>query len=125
MLERLGRFAVRRRRWVLIGTVIGVILAGAVGGSVVKNLSNGGFTDPNSDSQRADDVLAKTFHGGVPNFVLLVTVRDGTVDDATAAQAGAALTQRLGREPGIPAAFPYWTLGELAAPRRTDSTDVL
>ncbi len=125
MLERLGRFAVRRRRAVLVGTVIGVILAGAFGGSVVKNLSNGGFTDPSSDSQRADDILADSFHGGVPNFVLLVNARDGNVDDPAVAQAGAALTQRLAKEPGIEASFSYWTLGSPAPLRSTDSTEAL
>jgi RND superfamily putative drug exporter len=125
MLKRLGRFAVRRRRAVLIGTVIGVILAGAFGGSVTKHLSNGGFTDPSSDSQRADDILAKTFHGGSPNLVLLVTARQRTVDDPSVTQAGTALTQQLGKEPGIQAAFSYWTLGEPAPLRSKDSTEAL
>jgi RND superfamily putative drug exporter len=125
MLERLGRFAVRRRRRILIGTVVGVILAGAFGGSVIGNLSNGGFTDPRSDSQRAEDALDQVFHAGNPNLVLLVTARGGTVDDAAVAQAGAALTQELGAEAGIQTAFSYWTLGSPAPLRSTDSTQAL
>src|SRR6266508_3853421 len=81
MLEWLGRFTVRRRRWILIGTIIGVMLAGAFGGSVVQRLSNGGFTDPHSESERAEAILNRVFHAGNPNLVLLVTAREGTVDD--------------------------------------------
>src|SRR5437762_1316616 len=125
MLERVGRFAVRRRRRILIGTVIGVILAGAFGGSVVGHLSNGGFTNPRSDSQRAEDVLDGVFHAGNPNLVLLVTARDGTVDDAAVIKAGTELTQELNGEPGIQQAFSYWTLGSPAPLRSTDSTQAL
>jgi len=125
MLERLGRFAVRRRRRILIGTVVGVILAGAFGGSVIGNLSNGGFTDPRSDSQRAEDTLDQVFHAGNPNLVLLVTAKGGTVDDAAVAQAGTALTQELDAEAGIQTAFSYWTLGSPAPLRSSDSTQAL
>jgi RND superfamily putative drug exporter len=125
MLERLGRFAVRRRRWILVGTMAGVVLAGAFGGSVVGNLSNGGFTNPRSDSQRAEDVLDGVFRAGNPNMVLLVTARGGTVDDAAVAAAGAALTQQLNGEPGIQQAISYWTLGSPAPLRSTDSTQAL
>jgi len=105
--------------------LIGVVLAGAFGGSVVQHLSNGGFTDPSSDSERADDVLAKTFRGGTPNLVLLVSARQGTVDEPAVAQAGEALTQQLAHERGIQAAFSYWTLGSPAPLRSKDSTEAL
>src|SRR5918996_1910100 len=98
MLERLGRFTVRRRRWILIGTVVGLIVAGAFGGSVIDRLSNGGFTDPASESVRAEEVLDRVFDAGNPNLVLLVTAREGTVDEPSVAQAGAALTRELSAE---------------------------
>src|SRR5438093_3857387 len=125
MLERLGRFTVRRRRWILIGTVIGVLLAGAFGGSVVQRLSNGGFTDPNAEAERAEALLNRVFHAGNPNLVLLVTAREGTVDDPAVARAGTALTQGLAVEPGIQAAFSYWTLGSVAPLRSTDAREAL
>ena len=34
MLERLGRFTVRRRRWILVGTLGALVVAGAFGGKV-------------------------------------------------------------------------------------------
>src|SRR2546425_258590 len=125
MLERLGRFAVRRRRRILIGTVVGVVLAGASGGSVIGHLSNGGFTDPKSDSQRAVDVLDHVFHAGNPNLVLLVTARSGTVDDPAVVQAGTALTQELNADAGIQQAFSYWTLGSPAPLRSANATQAL
>jgi RND superfamily putative drug exporter len=125
MLERLGRFAVRRRRRILIGSVIGLILAAAFGGSVIGQLSNGGFTDPRSESQQAEDVLDGVFHAGNPNLVLLVTARSGTVDDAAVAEAGRALTEALRAEAGIQQAFSYWTLGSPPPLRSTDSTQAL
>ena len=57
MLERVGRVAVRRRWWVLVSSLVAVVLAGAFGGGVVSKLSTGGFSDPNSESSRADAIL--------------------------------------------------------------------
>src|ERR1043166_3339069 len=98
MLARLGRFTVRRRRVILISAVVGLLVAGALGGSVVKRLSTGGFTDPNSESARAEALLLKQFHFGNPNLVLLVTAKHGSVDAPTVAAQGRALTAALGHE---------------------------
>jgi RND superfamily putative drug exporter len=125
MLERLGHFTVRRRRWIIVGTVIGVILAGSLGGSVIERLSNGGFTDPGSESEQAVGTLNRVFHTGNPNLVLLVTAREGTVDEPAVASAGAALTQELASELRIQQAFSYWTLGSPPPLRSTDSRQAL
>src|SRR6266508_6949717 len=111
MLSRLGRFTVRRRRFVLIGTVLGILVAGAFGGSVFDRLSTGGFFDPGSESAQAERALERAFHTSEPNQGLLVTARTGTVDDRPVATRGAELTQELSAEPGISQAFSYWTLG--------------
>ena len=52
MLQRLGRFTIRRRRLVLLGAVGFVVLAGALGGGVASHLTTSGFDDPNSESIR-------------------------------------------------------------------------
>ena len=60
MLERLGHFLVRRRRWVLIGTLLTIVLAGVFGGNVAQHLKAGGFDPPDVESSRASDLLGKS-----------------------------------------------------------------
>src|SRR5436309_2480738 len=110
MLERLGRFAVRRRVFVLVGTLIGIAIAGILGGGVVGKLSSGGFSNPNSESARAAAILHDRFGAASPNFILLVTARRGSVDTPAVAARGVALTRALAAEPGIEQAVSYWTL---------------
>src|SRR5258706_10598017 len=107
MLARLGAFTVRRRRVVLISAVIGLLVAGGVGGSVVKRLSTGGFNDPNSKSARAEAQLLRTFHFGNPNLVLLVTAKKGSVDAADVVARGRSLTAWLSQEKDIAPALSY------------------
>jgi len=111
MLRRLGNAIVRRRRWVLVATLLFVLLAGALGGNVASLLSSGGFDDPNAESTAADSALDRVFGSGTPNLVLLVTAKSGNVDDPEAAGFGARLTEQLANEEGVEQAVSYWTLG--------------
>ncbi len=125
MLARLGAFTVRRRRAILIGTVIFAIASGAFGGKVVDKLSSGGFSDPNSESVRADTILQEQFGGGNPNLILLITANEGSVDDPEVVGAGQALTKKLGAEPEIEQVFSYWSLGSPPPLRSGDSSQAL
>jgi RND superfamily putative drug exporter len=125
MLGRLGRFTVRRRRWVLAGTLVAMVAAGALGGGVLDRLSGGGFTDPGSESSRGADVLDDAFGAGDANLVLLVTAEGGSVDEPDVAAAGVALTEELAAEPSIEQAFSYWTLGQAPPLRSSDGTQAL
>src|SRR5438132_4755008 len=111
MLARLGAFTVRRRRAVVISAVVGLIIAGVLGGTVVKKLSTGGFTDPNSESARAERILLQQFHFGNPNLVLLVTAKKGSVDPPAVRRQGLALTTALSKEKDVARALSYWSLG--------------
>ena len=119
MLARLARFTVRRRKRVLLVSLVLFALAGAIGGGVADHLSSGGFEDPGAESTQAAAVIEDVFHGGQPNLVLLVTANDGNVDAPAVAAAGAALTAELAATEGIEQASSYWSLGS-APPLRSD-----
>ena len=125
MLRRLGRFTIRRRLWVLVGTAVFLSVAGLVGGGVAERLTSGGFDDPGAESTKAGKVVEEVFHAGDPNLVLLVTAKGRSVDDPAAAAAGAALTRELAGTEGIDQAVSYWTLGSAPPLRSTDGRQAL
>jgi len=125
MLGRLGRFTVRRRRWVLAATLVGFLAAGALGGGVFDRLSGGGFDDPAAGSSLAADQLEDAFGAGDANVVLLVTAKDGSVDDDAVAAEGVRLTEELAAERSVEQAFSYWTLGSAPPLRSGDGTQAL
>jgi putative drug exporter of the RND superfamily len=119
MLTRFARLSTRHARAVVIAAMVAFALAGAIGGGVADHLTSGGFEDPASESERADEALAERFDTGVPNLVLLVTAENGDVDDPGVAAAGAALTDELGAEDGVADVVSYWSEGN-APPLRND-----
>ena len=125
MLRNLGRFTVRRRRWILVATLVFLGVAGALGGNVASVLSSGGFDDPNAESTLAAKALQDTFGQGNPNVVLLVTAADGDVDDPAVVRAGGELTQQLAAEADIEQAFSYWTLNNAPPLRSNDGSQAL
>jgi RND superfamily putative drug exporter len=124
MLERLGRFVLRRRWAVLAAALVALVAAGAFGGSAVTRLKSGGFDDPAAESTRAARVLREQFGAGDPNLVLLVTAKDGRVDDPAVAAAGQALTRRLAAEPDLAQVVSYWA-SEAPALKSTDGSQAL
>ncbi len=125
MLQRLGGFAVRRRRRVLLATFVAVVVAGALGGDAFDRLTAGGFNDPDAESSRGAEKLDQLFDTGEPNLILLVTAKQGSVDDRAVASEGVALTEELQRERSIDEAFSYWSLGSAPAFRSNDESQAL
>ena len=123
MLGTLGRFVVRRRVAVLVVALLGMFVAGALGGGVAKHLSGGGFEDLGAESSQAKKVLEQSFGTRNPNVVLLVTT--AAVDSGAATAAGIALTKELAAEPGVTQAVSYWTLGSPPPLRSNDGTQAL
>ncbi len=111
MLERLGHFVYRRRKWVLIGTVAFLLLAGAFGGNVSQHLRAGGFDSPDVESQRASDLLGEKFGQAPPNFLLLVKAKQGTVNDIAVQRAGIRLTNELLGEKDVGQVLSHWAIG--------------
>ncbi|GAA0494855.1 MMPL family transporter [Streptomyces olivaceiscleroticus] len=84
------------------------VAAAGFGSSVVEHLRSGGYTSEQSESARADRLLADRFDAGAPNMVLLVSARL-PVDDAAVAEAGGALTRDAASRPGVVFAQSFWT----------------
>jgi RND superfamily putative drug exporter len=122
MLSRLAPVLVARRRLVLVLAFVFLALAGGLGGGVAKELSAGGFADPNQQSEQAARALDDTFHTGASNFLLLVKTPAG-VDKADAA--GTALTRELAAQPGVTSVVSYWTGGKADTLRSKDSSQAL
>ena len=114
MLARLATFTVRRRRAILVTTLVLFLAAAVYGGNVATRLSSGGFDNPSSDSSQAQRLLDDRFHTGSPNLVLLVGAGGATVDAPRVAAAGRALTAKLAAEPGVADVASYWSLGNAA-----------
>ena len=112
MFSKLAWFTVRRRRWVLAASVLFVVAAAGIGAGAFGVLKGGGFEDPGAESTRAADALDEVFDTGEPNVVLLLRAPAGSVDDPAAADAGAALTERLAGIPDVAEVGSYWTLGQ-------------
>jgi RND superfamily putative drug exporter len=109
MFSRMGKFVVKWRWWVLAATTATLLAAGALGGNVADRLTSGGFEDENSESFRAAETLREKFGVEDPNLLLLVTAKDGTVDDPQVAAAGAKLTDELAAEEGVAQVASYWS----------------
>ncbi|MPZ28228.1 MAG: MMPL family transporter [Micromonosporaceae bacterium] len=99
---------VARHRWrIIVGAVLFMAIAGALGANVAEHLRSGGYVDQESSSARADRELAERFGAGSPNLVLLADAGD-SVDTDTARAAGVELTARLRAEPHVEYVRSYW-----------------
>jgi putative drug exporter of the RND superfamily len=125
MLARLARFSIRRRRRVLVATLLLFLVAAVLGSGVAGHLSSGGFEDPGAESTRATQLVEDVFGTGDPNLVLLVTAKDGAVDAKAAAGAGQALTQEVAGLAGVEQAVSYWSLGSPPSLRSKDGSQAL
>jgi RND superfamily putative drug exporter len=102
---------IRRRRRILVITLVLGLAMLAVGAGAPRELKAGGFTDVTSPSQIAADRLAASGLGE-PNLVLMVTPRSGSVDSASAAAFGRHLTAEVAATPGVEDVSSFWSTGQ-------------
>lgn len=77
MLQRIADLTWRRPRTILLGALLFAAVAGFFGHDVEHHLKAAGFTDPDSESERAAAVLHDALgHGAEPGLVVLVRARD-------------------------------------------------
>ncbi|WP_329361028.1 MMPL family transporter [Streptomyces sp. NBC_01483] len=87
MFEGFGRLLYRRRKPVLLLTMLFAVLSGAYGAGVFGSLTPLGFQDPGSDSVRAARIAEKAFPQRTPDAVIVYRDKDRTVDDPSFQQA--------------------------------------
>jgi RND superfamily putative drug exporter len=125
MFTSLGHLVVRRRRTVLVTTLLGLVVAIVLGSGVFGALTNGGFDDPASESTRANAELEEEFDTGGADVVAIVTATGGDVDDPAVVAAGTALTQELAAIDGVDDVASYWSLGAPPPLRSADGDRAL
>ncbi|MFD7502220.1 MMPL family transporter [Streptomyces sp. NPDC059850] len=124
MFASLARFTCRRSKLVLYLSGALLVIAGALGGGVIQELSAGGFVDESTESAKTTKVMDDRFRAGAPDFVLLISDERG-VDSPAVAAAGARLTERVAHESGVEQAASYWSLGKAEPLRAQDGRQAL
>ena len=119
-LQRLGEIVSQRRWSVLIASLVAFVIFGIVGSGALNVLSLSRFEVPDSESIRVGQILQQEFKTGHPNVVLLVTAKNGTVDDPAVTAAGLALTREIANEAGVDEAGSYWSRGHTPTLRSQD-----
>ncbi len=111
--------------WVLVATGVLALLCAVIGGGVAEKLSLGGTEDPASEAVQVQDRLLDEFvQARQPDFVLVVTARNGTVDDAEVVSAAEELEAELAARDGVELAQSYWSL-EAPPLKSLDGTQAL
>ncbi len=125
MFTRLGHLVVRRRRMVLVTTLMGLVVAIVLGSGVFAELTNGGFDDPDSESTRAIEALDDEFDTGNADLVAIVTATGGDVDDPEVTATATALTEEFAAIDGTDDVVSYWSLGSPAPLRSVEGDRAL
>ncbi|MBD3142919.1 MMPL family transporter [Microbispora bryophytorum] len=111
MFGALGRFAVRRRRLILLGALLFTVIAGVWGAGVFGRLGGGaGFDDPGSPSAHADRLLAGPLGRHTADVVVLYESDRLTVDDPAFAGPVRRALDALPRQ-DIVRLESYWSTG--------------
>jgi RND superfamily putative drug exporter len=110
MFEKLGHSIVKRRKSVLALFIVALISLGALAGLAIPRLSGGGYSNPNSDSAKAEKYLIDTFHVKDPAVILEVKSSTSITDPSVVADA-TALERAIAAEPGVLKTLSYWSAG--------------
>ncbi|MCV7146907.1 MMPL family transporter [Mycobacterium riyadhense] len=115
MLASVARFASGAPKRIVAAATLLLALAAIFGLPVTKSLSAGGFTDPDSESVRASEVLAGTFQHADLQLVIAVSADNGVHSAAASALAGE-VTSVLKRSRDVTDVISAWSAPPAAAP---------
>jgi RND superfamily putative drug exporter len=107
MFNRLGLFAARRHRFVLITFGLLFAVSALLGVTAFGKLQSGGQVSSSAPSSQAEALVASHF-GGEQGLVVLVTARAGPVSSPAVAAVGEKVTTALQANPEISNVVSYW-----------------
>ena len=108
MLNRLGVFAARYHRAVLIASALLFVVVTILGIGAFKRLQSGGFVSASASSSQAEALVASHF-GGEQGLVVLISARAGSVSSPAVVAVGKKVTATLESNSDISNVTSYWT----------------
>jgi uncharacterized membrane protein YdfJ with MMPL/SSD domain len=111
MFNALARLAQRRGRIVVIGAFVAAIAAGAIGGSVAKQLDPYGADDKNTEAVQANDRLEAA---GYRETGLIVLLENANVDQASTKARVAALSKKISSDADVAKVTGFYNTGSRA-----------
>ncbi len=110
LFGRIGRFAHRRRWFVIAAWVILLVAMGSFARGLQDRLTSGGFEVPGSQSLSVRDDLEHRFSNQYPITAVVVITNDhATVDDPAYRRAVDAVASRVGAVQGVGAVQSFYT----------------
>jgi RND superfamily putative drug exporter len=119
MFEKLGHFAVRRKKIAVISFVISILVAGGIGAQVFNRLDSGGYSIASSDSYKVYTYITDVLKESDPAIVVMVDAAT-SVDDPTIAARAIALEKKMGAEEGVSKTLSYWSAGGAPSLKSSD-----
>lgn len=119
MFEKLGHFAVRRKKIAVIAFVISILVAGGVGAQVFNRLDSGGYSIASSDSYKVYEYIKETLKESDPAIVVMVDAAT-SVDDPSVAARAIALEKKMAAETGVSKTLSYWSAGGAPSLKSSD-----
>ena len=128
MFTTLGHALVRRRRGVLAGSLLALVVAIFASGGVFSVLQAGGYDDPDSESARAADLLEIELNRIDPAAVLVIDARNRLERGGNGADVEALVAEldaSISATPGVIDVSTWWELGRPDALRSIDGEATL
>ncbi|MGA7050126.1 MAG: MMPL family transporter [Mycobacterium sp.] len=114
MLSRIASMAIAAPRRIVAVSGLILVAAAIFGLPVVKSLSAGGFQAPNSESARANQLLADKFQQGGMPLVVVVSAPDG-VRSLNSQALATEIVDQLKKSPHVASVTSAWTVPPSAA----------
>jgi RND superfamily putative drug exporter len=109
--EKLGGVITRRKKALLVVSLIAAIAAGGIGSQVFTRFDSGGYSNPDSDSAKVWDYLKNTFDSRDPSIVFAVNSNSADINDPQVVESVKRLEAKISQEPTAEKVISYWSSG--------------